>query len=167
MGVDAIADEDRRMLEVDVDQLRNTSLSEQQYWIHAVEAAQQAGTRALELTEGAICSWADILQNWKFEHLPTTTPIPFKETDHPVQPADLTTPSSTRTPKSENCKAGADKMRKRKGQMMIRPLAGSAHTSWNDVVGHERIHTDHDKHANSAPMYKATDIPQRTNLIHP
>ena len=76
MGVDTIANEDRWMLEVDVDQLRNTSLSEKQYWIHAVEAAQQAGSRALKLAEGVSCSWADILQNGKSEHLPTTTPIP-------------------------------------------------------------------------------------------
>ena len=38
MGVDAIANEDRWMLEVDVDHLRDTSFAEQQYWIHAVEA---------------------------------------------------------------------------------------------------------------------------------
>ena len=74
MGVDAILDEDWWMLEVDVDQLKNTSLSEQQYWIHAVEAARQAGTRALELTEGTTYSWADILKNKKFKNLPTTTP---------------------------------------------------------------------------------------------
>ena len=56
MGVDAIADEDWWMLEMDVDHLWDTSLVEQQYWIHVVEAAQQAGTRALELTEGATSS---------------------------------------------------------------------------------------------------------------
>ena len=104
------------MLEVDVDHLRDTSLAEQQYWIHAVEAARQAGTRVLELTEGATCSWADILQNRKFEHLPTTTPILSKETGHAANTADLMTPSLTRTTNSKNYNVGADKNRKKKSQ---------------------------------------------------
>ena len=60
MGVDAIANEDWWMLEMDVHHLRDTSLAEQQYWIHAVEAAQQAGTQASELTKGATSSWAEM-----------------------------------------------------------------------------------------------------------
>ena len=53
MGVDAIANEDRWMLEINLCELKDASLAEQQYWLHAVEAARQAGTRALELSEGA------------------------------------------------------------------------------------------------------------------
>ena len=113
MGVDAIADEDWWMLEVDMDQLRDTLLLEQQYWIHAVEAAQQAGTCALELTEGTTCSWADILKTGKFKNLPTTTPILSKDIDHPAKPANLTTPTLTRTPKSGNYKVSIDKMSKK------------------------------------------------------
>ena len=77
---------------------------------------QKAGTRVLELTEGATCSWADILKYGKFEHLPTTTPIPFEETAHPAKPADLTTPSLTTTTNLENCNVGTNKTHKKKDQ---------------------------------------------------
>ena len=104
------------MFKVDMDHLKDTLLAEQRYWIHVVEATQQASTWALELIKGATCSWAIILQNGKFEHLPTTTPIPSKETAQPAKPADLTTPSSTSRTNSENCNAGANKTHKKKGQ---------------------------------------------------
>ena len=67
------------MLEVDVAQLRDSTLEEQQYWLHAIEAARQAGTRAMELTEGATNNWDDIIRDDNFAHLPTTTPIPTEE----------------------------------------------------------------------------------------
>ena len=53
MGEEAISEEDKWMLEVDTIELRDSSLEEQYFWLHAIEAARQAGTRALELTEGA------------------------------------------------------------------------------------------------------------------
>ena len=56
MGVDAIAEEDRWMLEIDMEELMESTLAEQQYWLYAVEAARQAGTRALELSKGATCN---------------------------------------------------------------------------------------------------------------
>ena len=49
-------------------------------------------------------------------HLPTTIPIPSKETDYPAKPADLTTPSLTRTTNSENYNIGAETNCKKKGQ---------------------------------------------------
>ena len=54
IGEDAIAEEDKWILEVDITQLRDPCLEEQQFWLwlHAMEAAQQAGTRVMELTEG-------------------------------------------------------------------------------------------------------------------
>ena len=52
MGVDNVSEEDRWMLELDVDQLLSFSLAEKQLWIHAVETARQASTRAMELSEG-------------------------------------------------------------------------------------------------------------------
>ena len=61
MGVDAVADKDRWMLEINVCKLKDSSLADQQYWLHAVEAARQAGTRALELSEGATNKWSDIM----------------------------------------------------------------------------------------------------------
>ena len=53
MGEEAISEEDKWMLEVDTTELRDSTLEEQQFWLHAIEAAQQAGTRPLKLTEGA------------------------------------------------------------------------------------------------------------------
>ena len=50
MGVDNLSEEDRWMLELDVDQLSSFSLAEKKMWIHAVEAARQASTRAMELS---------------------------------------------------------------------------------------------------------------------
>ena len=46
MGVNAIADKDRWMLEIGEYKLKEKSLADQQYWLYAVEAARQAGTRA-------------------------------------------------------------------------------------------------------------------------
>ena len=75
MGEEAISEEDKWMLEVDTTELRDSTLEEQQLWLHAIEAARQAGTRALELTEGATNDWNNIIRDGKFSHLPTTTPI--------------------------------------------------------------------------------------------
>ena len=93
MGEEAIAEEDRWMLEVDVAQLRDSTLEEQQYWLHAIEAARQAGTRALELTEGATDDWNDIIRDETFAHLPTTTPIPTEE--EPTVEAPSSAPADT------------------------------------------------------------------------
>ena len=78
MGVDAIADEDRWMLEIDVCKLKEKSLAEQQYWLYAVEAARQAGTRTLELSEGATNKWSDIMKDGRF-CLRTTTLVPMEK----------------------------------------------------------------------------------------
>ena len=40
MWEEAIAEEDKWMLKVDITQLRDSSLEEQQFWLHAIEAAQ-------------------------------------------------------------------------------------------------------------------------------
>ena len=87
MGVDAIADDDRWMLEIDVEELKESSLSEQQYWLYAIEVARQAGTRALELSGGKTCSWADIMKDGKFA-LPTTNPLPAEEKEEDTAPPD-------------------------------------------------------------------------------
>merc|ERR1712115_564624 len=85
MGVDAIAEDDRWMLEIDMEELKESSLSEQQYWLYAIEAARQAGTRALELSGGKTCSWADIMKDGKFA-LPTTNPLPAEEKEEDTAP---------------------------------------------------------------------------------
>ena len=85
MGVDAIADDDRWMLEIEVCELKESSLADQQYWLHAVEVARQAGTRALELSEGATNKWSDIMNDGKF-NLPMTTPVPTEEMEEEVAP---------------------------------------------------------------------------------
>ena len=50
-----------------------------QFWLHVIEAARQAGTRAMELVEGATNDWGVIIKDKRFLHLPTTTPILTKE----------------------------------------------------------------------------------------
>ena len=52
------------------------SLADKQYWIYTVEAAQQAITRAVELSEGATNKWDNIVKDGLFEHLSTSIPIP-------------------------------------------------------------------------------------------
>ena len=73
MGVDNVSEDDRWMLELDMDQLLSMSLSEKQLWIHAVEAARQASTRAMELSEGATNNWNDIIKDKKYNFVPSTT----------------------------------------------------------------------------------------------
>ena len=80
MGVDCIAGKDKWMLEVDSVQLANFSLEEKQYWLYEVEAARQAGTRAMEMTDGDTSDWAVIMADNKLSRqLPRTTPIPAEE----------------------------------------------------------------------------------------
>ena len=52
MGADNVSENDRWMLELDMHQVSSFSLADKQLWIHAVEAARQASTRAMELSEG-------------------------------------------------------------------------------------------------------------------
>ena len=57
---------------------------------------------------------------------------------------------------------------KRCSYVIIRPLAGSAQRHVDNVVGHKRIHADHDGRMNSALERRATDRTDRTlptNLI--
>ena len=76
MEVDSETDKEKWMVEVDVQQLASYSLVDKQYWIHVVEAAQQASIRAVELSEGVINEWEHIVKDRRFKHLPTSTPIP-------------------------------------------------------------------------------------------
>ena len=81
MGMDAIAEEDKWMLDVDVDQLKTSPVSDQQYWVHAMEAARKAGHRALEVSEGATNSWSEVCKDDTGGSIPTTTPLPADVTD--------------------------------------------------------------------------------------
>ena len=76
MEVDSVAEEDKWMLEVDVQHLFFYSLSETQHWIHAVEAVQQGSTHAVELSKGTTNKWDAIMKDGRFDHLLTSTPIP-------------------------------------------------------------------------------------------
>ena len=102
-----------------------------------MEVAQQANTQALELTEGDTSSWADILKDGKFEHLPTTTPIPSKETAHLATSTNLTTPQLTKTTNSENCNVGIDKTHRKQGQKR-KPSAPIS----KDTKGHGSLQLD-------------------------
>ena len=96
MGVECVSEADKWMLEIDVVQLASFSLAEKQYWLHAVEAARQAGTRAMELTEGATNDWNEIIRDENFTHLPTTTPIPTEgDTGNMPTPCSPTNPTGS------------------------------------------------------------------------
>ena len=105
MGVDAIAEDDRWMLKIDMKDLRESTLAEQQYWLYAVEAARQAGTRALELSGGKTCSWADIMKDGKFV-LPTTNPLPVEEMEEDTAPPDQVSEPPWPTPAEGEEEAG-------------------------------------------------------------
>ena len=95
MGVDSVTEEDKLMLEVDVLQLAAYSLSEKQYWIHAVEVARQASTRAVELLEGTTNSWNEIIKDGRFDHLPKSIPIPTNTPTAAAPAAQIATPTQT------------------------------------------------------------------------
>ena len=91
LGVDAMAEEDKWMLEVDVE---GEAAEEQQYWLYAVEAARQAGAHALEASIGATSEWSEIVNGETYQHIPTHNP--------PHPPLELAPPrdkptNSTRT----------------------------------------------------------------------
>ena len=49
--------------------------------------ARQAGTRALELSKGVTCNWADIMKDGKFV-LPTANLNPVEEMEEDSAPPD-------------------------------------------------------------------------------
>ena len=73
MGVNNVSEDDRWMLELDMDQVLSFFLADKQLWIHAVEAARQASTRAMELSEGATNNWNDIIKDKKYADVPSKT----------------------------------------------------------------------------------------------
>ena len=73
IGKVAMAEEDKWMLEIDLDQ---SSMEDQQYWLHAVEAARQAGAHALEASNGATTAWADIVKDKEYAHIASSNPPP-------------------------------------------------------------------------------------------
>ena len=87
------------MLELDMDQLLSFSLSKKQLWIHAVEAARQASTRAIELSEGATNNWNDTIKDKKYNFVPATT----QTSQDPTAPA-ATAPCSQKTVKETSPK---------------------------------------------------------------
>ena len=68
-----MSENDRWMLELDMHQLSSFSLADKQLWIHAVEAARQASTRAMELSEGTTNNWNDIIKDEKYAYVPSKT----------------------------------------------------------------------------------------------
>ena len=74
IGIASVLPENQWMLESNSTKLQSKLLSQQQYWLWAVEATRQVGTRAEELTEGKSSSWKNIIKDGKFDHLPRCTP---------------------------------------------------------------------------------------------
>jgi len=70
-----MAEEDKWMLEVDVEE---DTAEEQQYWLYAVEAARQAGSHALDASNGATSELSAIVDQKAYQHLPSHNPLPLE-----------------------------------------------------------------------------------------
>ena len=93
------------MLELDVDQLSLFSLAEKQLWIHAVEAARQASTRAMELSEGATNNWNDIIKGKKYDFVSSTTQASQDPSALGATPPSLQETDKETSPKRERERA--------------------------------------------------------------
>ena len=115
MGMDAIAEEDKWMLDVDVDQLKTSPVSDQQYWVHAMEAARKAGHRALEVSEGATNSWSEVCQDDVDGQIPTTTSLPMDVdgSSRPLSPPDVKPLQNKR--ETSNSKASGKPLPRKRG----------------------------------------------------
>jgi len=82
-----------------MDQVSSFSLAEKQLWIHAVEAARQASTRAMELSEGATNNWNDIIKDKKYADVPSKT-----QTHQDSSAPATTEPRRQKTDKETNIK---------------------------------------------------------------
>lgn len=109
------------------------------------KAAQQVGTRALELTEGDTCSWADILRDGKIEHLPTTTPIPSTETELTVKTSANKSPSSTRARTTGTGKVSV-KTHKKKGEKRKASEYTVKFTKWHGSLQLDRVRQVQERH---------------------
>ena len=82
-GLEGLPPEDQWLLEINPHELREKALPQQQYWLLAVDAAREAGERALNISKGATSSWKRILKDGQFAKvamlLPTSTPLPEDE----------------------------------------------------------------------------------------
>ena len=94
LGEDAMAEGDKWMLEVDIE--RDTA-EEQQYWLYAVEAARQAGSHALDASNGATPEWSEIVAGEEYRHIPSM--------NHPQPPPAETSPDNA--PPKQPCSARA------------------------------------------------------------
>lgn len=71
MGAKSLAPEDQWMLELDQNEINSKSARWQQYWLWAVEAARTAGRNAERITKGKTTSWKNIMEDDRFDYLPT------------------------------------------------------------------------------------------------
>ena len=65
-GVEGVAQEDRWLLEIDQDNLLSYSVEDKQFWLNAVNAAMKAAMHALDQSDGATNSWAEVMRDGKF-----------------------------------------------------------------------------------------------------
>ena len=61
-----MAQEDRWLLEIDQDNLLSYSVEDKQFWLNAVNAAMKAAMHALDQSDGATNSWAEVMRDGKF-----------------------------------------------------------------------------------------------------
>ena len=96
-----MAEEDKWMLEIDLD---DSTTADYQYWLHAVEAARQAGAHALEESNGATASWAEVVRS---STTPSKSPTDLKRPRQVCHPPMLD--NSTEVTKKPECMERAKK----------------------------------------------------------
>ena len=119
LGEDAMAEEDKWMLEVDIE---GCTAEDQQYWLYAVEAARQAGSHALDVSNGATSEWSEIVAGEKYNNIPSAISPPL-----PVQ-NNLLKEKSPKDPQPARAKHPKEKALQRKRKRIAAPQA-SAHTA--------------------------------------
>ena len=81
LGLVSLPPECKCLLEIPRASLFCLTTDRQQYWLNAITAAREAGTRALKLTKGASTSWDGIVKDGRFQTLRTYNKLPTDTTE--------------------------------------------------------------------------------------
>ena len=76
LGLESLPPECKCLLEIPQASLFCLATDRQQYWLNAITAAREAGTRALKLTTGTNASWDGIVKEGRFQTLNTDNKLP-------------------------------------------------------------------------------------------
>ena len=99
LGLESLPPECKCLLEIPRASLFCLATDRQQYWLNAITAAREAGTRALKLTKGTSSSWDGIVKDGRFQTLSTYNKLPPDTTEtetfaNPPAPPDKDAPTA-------------------------------------------------------------------------